>query len=173
MFTSSNLFLAILSITSFIILVQDFKDRFVSLWVIIVFGLLAISSVIYFRDAVTLGYNLISTFLYFGFIWLILKLYLYLKFSKNKKILNEQIGSADIFIFFFIGITFNTIGLIYFFSLAFVFSLIFFFLYTLIKKSNNEETIPLAGLLVFFYLSAILFLNLSENNFLIDCSFVN
>lgn len=173
MFTFSNLLLGLLVISSGIILYQDFLRRLVSLWVIVLFATITITSVIYYRDSKTLLVNTIATCLYLGFIWLMLKLYLYLKFKKNKPLLNEQLGSADILIILCIGITFNVIGLVLFFCLSFIGSLILFFVYTLLKKNDKEETIPLAGLLVFFYISAIVILNYMDDTYLIDCSFVN
>lgn len=173
MLSFAYLLLGLLIISSFIILYQDFSKRLVSLWVLILFGAISITSVLYFRDFQTLIYNFFTTCLYLGFIWLMLKLYLYLKFGKNKPLLNELLGAADVLIILFVGVSFNVIGLIFFFCFAFICSLLAFFVYSLLKKNDNEETIPLAGFLVFFYISAIITLNLIENPFLIDCSFVN
>lgn len=165
-------FFTVLILSSAIILYQDFKERQVSLWVILIFGANAIGSVIYFRDIESLLYNGLSTILYVGFIWLMLKLYLFFKFKKNKAILNHHLGMADVLTILFIGITFNTVGLIFFFCCAFVFSLFSFIIYSLVKKNTDSESIPLAGLLVFFYIIAIIILNLIPFNQLIDCSFV-
>jgi hypothetical protein len=167
------LFLSLLALSSAIILFQDFKSRSVSLWVLLIFGSVCISSVIYFRDIQTLFYNIISTTIYLGFIWLMLKVYLYLKFKKNKTLLDELMGKADLLVMFFIGLTFNTIGSVFFFCFAFIGSLLAFFIYSLTKKNRNDETIPLAGLLVFFYLSAIVIVNFINDFYLIDCSFIN
>lgn len=166
-------FFAVLLLSSGVILYQDFKERQVSLWVILVFGANAIGSVIYFRDLDTLLYNGLSTILYVGFIWLMLKLYLFLKFKKNKAILNNQLGMADVLVILFIGFSFNIVGLIFFFCYAFVFSLFSFIIYSLVKKNTDSQSIPLAGLLVFFYIIAIIILNLIPFNQLVDCSFVN
>lgn len=173
MFTVSHLLLGLLIFSSVIILYQDFSKRLVSLWVIVLFAITTIASVLYNRDLMTLLYNTLATCLYLGFIWLMLKLYLYLKFKKNKPLLNEQLGLADVLVILCIGLTFNVIGLIFFFCLAFIGSLLCFFVYTLLKKNDKEETIPLAGLLVFFYLAAIITLNYFDYPFVVDCSFVN
>jgi len=164
--------LILLAVSSVIILFQDFKQRLVSLWAIILFGAVCLVSVIYYKGFSVLFYNLMSIVLYISIIWLFLKLYFYLKFKRNKPILNEQIGMADILIIVFIGLTFNIVGTIFFFCLAFIASLISFYIYTISRKREDALTIPLAGLLVFFYLSGIAVLNLLENNYLIDCSFV-
>lgn len=165
--------LILLAASSVIILFQDFKQRLVSLWVIILFGAVCITSVVYYRGFSVLLYNLISIALYFSIIWLFLKLYFYLKFKRNKPILNEQMGMADVLIIVFIGLTFNIVGTIFFFCLAFIASLISFYIYVVSRKKEETITIPLAGLLVFFYLFGITTLNVIETNYLIDCSFVN
>lgn len=172
MFTFPNLCILLLIISSVVILFQDFRDRLVSLWVIILFAAICIFSVIYFRDAQTLLFNGASALIYLGIVWLALKLYMFFKFRRNEKILDTQIGLADVLLIFCIGLTFNTIGLVFFFCVAFVLSLVSFVLYTLIKK-KSETTIPLAGLLAFFFTVSVICLNLVESNYLIDCSFVN
>lgn len=165
-------FFTVLILSSIIILYQDFKERQVSLWVLLIFGTVAISSVLYYRDQETLLYNGVGIILYGGFIWLILKLYLFLKFKKNKTILDEQLGLADVLVIFFIGLTFNTVGMVFFFCFGFVFSLLIFVVYSYLKKDNDRQSIPLAGLLVFFYVISIIILNLVSLNPLIDCSFI-
>ena len=68
----SIVFLTVLLISSGIILFQDFKERQVSLWILLLFGVLTISSVLYFRDVETLFYNGVWVLLYGGFVWLML-----------------------------------------------------------------------------------------------------
>jgi hypothetical protein len=165
-------FIGILFLSSTIIIFQDFKTRLVSLWVIVVFSLTCILSVLYFRNLLTLLYNFIGALIYMGLIWTILKTYMYLKFKKNTQIMNEYIGLADIFIVLGIGLTFNLVGLIFFFCFGFIFSLLFFLAYTLLANKNKLKTIPLAGLLVLCYIQFILILNLVQHNFLMDCSFI-
>jgi hypothetical protein len=165
-------FFAVLILSSGIIFFQDFKERQVSLWVLVLFGALTITSVVYYRDMETLFYNGLGTLLYGGFIWLMLKLYLYLKFKKNKAIIDNQLGMADVLVIFFIGLSFNTIGMIFFFCFGFVFSLLAFLMYSALKKDTDTQSIPLAGLLVFFYVISIIILNLISLNPMVDCSFI-
>ena len=165
-------FYAVLILSSGIIFFQDFKERQVSLWVLLLFGALTITSVVYFRDLQTLLYNSLGTLMYGGFIWLMLKLYLCLKFKKNKAIIDQQLGMADVLVIFFIGMTFNTIGMIFFFCFGFVFSLLAFLIYSALKKDADTQSIPLAGLLVFFYVISIIILNLISLNPMMDCSFI-
>ena len=168
----SIVFLTVLLISSGIILFQDFKERQVSLWILLLFGVLTISSVVYFRDFETLFYNGVGVLLYGGFIWVMLKLYLFLKFKKNKTILDQQLGLADVFVIFFIGLTFNTIGMIFFFCFGFILSLLTFLIYSVFKKESDTQSIPLAGLLVFFYVISIIILNLVSLNPMVDCCFI-
>lgn len=164
--------LIILFFSSGFIAYQDFKERQVSLCLIIVFGVINIFSVLYFRDLITLLYNFIGTSIYLVIIWVFLKGYLYLKFKKNKTIINESIGLADIYIIFFIGITFNFIGLIFFFCFSFILSLLFFLVSSSLKKDESHATVPLAGFLVLFYIITLIILNLIKNNFVVDCSYL-
>lgn len=173
MFLTQYVLLVSLILSSSIILVQDFKERLVSLWVLLLFGLTCMSSVLLNRGLETLLYNILFTIIYIGLIWLILKLYLYLKFRKNKRILNEQLGLADVLTILFIGLTFNAVGLVFFFCLGFIFSLSSFLIYVLVFKHKKNEQIPLAGLLVVFYMLTIFILYLNEANNYVDCSFIN
>lgn len=161
-----------LVISSAVILFQDFKERQVSLWVLLLFGAITLSSVIYFRDAHTLLYNGIGVMLYGAFIWLILKLYFFAKTKQHKVLLNHQLGMADVLVFLFIGSTFNIVGMILFFCGGFIFSLVSFILYVSLKKGADSQRIPLAGFLVFFYVISIIILNLVSLNHMIDCSFI-
>ena len=166
------LLLTSLGISSLIVLIQDFKYREISLWVLLLFGLSCLMSLLVQRDFETLLYNSLATLCYLTLLWLIIKLYLFVKFKKNKTIINEQLGLADVLIIFFIGITFNLIGLILFFCFGFVFSLVWFLLYNLLMKEKAKENIPLAGLLVLFYgLSVFVLFLIKEDNY-IDCSFL-
>jgi len=164
---------AVLILSSGIILYQDFKERQVSLWILLIFGINSVFSVLYFRDSQTLLYNSLGTIIYAGFIWLMLKLYMFLKCKKNKAIIDAQLGMADVLIILFMGITFNTIGMIFFFCFGFIFSLLIFLGFSILKKNTDNQSIPLAGLLVFFYVITIIILNLIRSNPFIDCSYVN
>jgi hypothetical protein len=165
--------IASLLFSSSIILFQDFKHRLVSLWVLLLFGLTCICSVLINRNIETLFYNILFTIIYIGLIWLILKLYLYLKFRRNKRILNEQLGLADVLTILFVGLTFNAVGLVFFFCFGFIFSLLSYVIYMFVSKHKKNEHIPLAGLLVLFYVLTIFILYLNEVNNYIDCSFIN
>lgn len=160
----------ILVLSSALILYYDWKERQIALWILLLFGADAIASVLLFQGLGTLLYNLLGTLLYLGFIWLMLKAYLFVKHKKNTVILDEQLGKADVLVILFIGLTFNLPGMILFFCLGFVSSLLIFTAFQFIK-SDGPKTIPLAGLLVFFYLAALIILNLTPLE-LIACSFV-
>lgn len=162
----------VLFMSSAIIIYQDFKDRLVSVWVLSVLALSCISSVIYYRGMTTLLHNAVFTLIYMVFLWLILKLYLFLKHKRNIPIINHQFGLADAIAMFCIGLTFNEIGIVLFFCSGFIFSLFVFLVYVAISKRANKS-IPLAGLLVFYYLSILIILDALDIGYLIDCSFVN
>lgn len=160
----------VLVISSALIFYCDLKERQIALWILLLFGIDAIASVILFQGIQTLWYNLLGALIYLGFIWLMLKAYLFVKHKKNTVILDEQLGKADVLVIVFIGLTFNLPGMILFFCLGFVSSLLIFIAFQFIK-SDALKTIPLAGLLVFFYLTALIILNLIPLEF-IGCSFV-
>lgn len=160
----------VLALSSALILYYDWKERQIALWILLLFGADAIASVILFRGVQTLLFNLLGTLIYLGFIWLMLKAYLFVKHNKNTVILDEQLGKADVLVILFIGLTFNLPGMILFFCLGFVSSLLIFIAFQFIK-SDAPKTIPLAGLLVFFYLVVLIILNLIPLDF-IGCSFV-
>ncbi len=173
MLTLQNGLVFCLILVSFFITYQDFKERLVSLWLLILFASVSLASLILNRDWNTVLYNTIDIVLYLGLILAVLKLYLYLKFKKNKKIINELLGIADIVIIFFIGITFNIIGIIFFFCFGFIFTVLGYFILSLLQKKSKHQTIPLAGFLVIFYMLSIFILYLVKANNYIDCSFVN
>jgi hypothetical protein len=167
------IFLILLIVTSCIICIQDFKERFVSLWILVVFGILSIVSVLYYKNVNVLLINLLGTIIYGSFIWLTLKLYMFLKFKRNRTILNSRLGMADILVFLFIGLTLNIVGMILFFCFGFLFSLFVFIIYSFFNKNIKIATIPLAGLLVLFYTIIIFVFNLFNFNTVIDCSFIS
>ena len=172
MFLFSNISFIALLIISVIVTYQDFKERLVSFWILILLGTLCLASVLINRDTETTLINTASISLYLLFLWGVLKLYLYLKHKKWIALINEQLGMADVLVMLFIGLTFNPIGQILFFCTAFLFSLIAFLLYGLVVKSSTQNTIPLAGLLVFYYLAIITLLSINPIS-IIDCSFIN
>lgn len=161
---------AVLLLSSAAILYADFKERQIALWLLLLFGCNAIVSVVVFRGWEALLYNTIGVILYLAVLWLILKAYLFVKHRKHIVILDEQLGKADVLMILFIGLTFNPPGMILFFCFGFVCSLLIFMAFQFIN-SKDVKSIPLAGLLVFFYLAAIITLNQIPLN-LIDCSFI-
>lgn len=162
--------LAVLLLSSALIIYSDLRDRQVALWVLLLLGLSTICSVLVSESPATLGTNVLATLLYMGFTGLMLKLYLYAKHRQWMPILDVQLGKADVLVVFFLGLTFNPPGMILFFCFGFTGSLLIFMAYRFIK-SSGEASIPLAALLVFCYLAALIVLNLFPLDF-IACSFV-
>lgn len=166
------LIISILLFISIIIIIQDFKQRLISLWVLIVYGICLSLSVILFNDFRIWIFNLIGVISYGLLILGCLKAYLYFKFKEHKKIIDDFIGLADVLVFVFIGLTFNVTGLIIFFSFAFSFSLICFYIYSLVGKNVNTNSIPLAGLLIISHIISIIILNLVDYSYFVVSSLV-
>jgi hypothetical protein len=169
----ATLLFVILTLCVVIITYQDFMDRLVSLWVLLIFSGLCLTSVLYNRGADTLLSNGLFTLLYIIFLWVVLKLYLYIRYKRNVPIIDHQFGIADIIVISSIGLTFNITGLILFFCTGFIFSLLSFIIYTSVIKKNNIKSIPLAGLLACYYLLALVILYSVDISLLVDCSFIN
>lgn len=162
--------IGLLLLSSGMIIYADFRERLIALWVLLLFGANAVLSVLFFHGSAALLINLLATLVYLGFIWLSLKAYLYVKHKQSMPILDVQLGKADVIVIFFIGITFNPPGMILFFCAGFVSSLLIFIAYRFINP-RAQASIPLAALLVFCYLAALIVLNLIPLN-LVACSFV-
>jgi len=133
--------------TGSVIAFQDFKERLISLWLLIVYSGICVLWIQKQSGWYGLLSNLLTTLLYFSFYILVIKLFYYLKEKKPTAIIDEKIGKADIILFFAIGLTMNIVELIVFstmaFSLAAVLSLLIF---------RNTKTIPLGGILVLLHM---------------------
>lgn len=160
-----------LMITSLTIAYQDFKERMVSTWLLGVYGLICTSNVLVNRDASTLIENMISVFLYLLFMGGALTLYFFIKEKRFVNILKEQLGLADVLILLFVGMTFNIEGQILFFCSGFIIALLAYVLWIAISSQKKHHTIPLAGILVFYYLAFIMLLHFIDIT-IIDCSFI-
>lgn len=166
------LFFSLISI-SIAIAYQDFKERLVSTWLLLIYGIVLISGVLVNRDVSTLIFNTVSVFVYFLFIGGALTLYFFIKEKRFVNILKEQLGLADVLIFLFIGLTFNLEGQILFFCSSFTVSLLVYVLWVAIFPKIKHNTIPLAGILVFYYLAFVSLLYFNNYISIIDCSFIS
>ncbi len=139
-------FILLYLICSFVIFKQDFKERLISLWVIVLFFVVSITSVYFTQGMYVLLSNAILTLIYFSFCAVVLLLYYFVKEKKLINPLDGKIGLADIFMFLAIGITQDFITLILFFSVSFVISAI-----CGLFLQKKHKTVPLAGILVVLF----------------------
>ncbi len=140
------------------IVYQDFKTRLINLWLIILFSAANLTQYILINSIYQLIENTIFCFSYFLFSYLVLLLFYFIKHKKFEKVLDSKIGWGDILIFLAIGICIEPMYLIFFFTTAFIFSTVIYFLF--IHKHNS---IPLAGLIIpcyMIYLLLQLYLNI-------------
>ena len=137
----------LLAFCSGIIAYQDFKTRLISLWLVILFGALNVSQYIVQFTFYQFLENVIFSLCYFLFIYLVLHLFYFIKKKKFDSIINSELGLGDLLIFLSIGICIEPVHLIYFFTVAFIMSLLVHILFF-----KNKKSVPLAGFLVLFYL---------------------
>lgn len=140
-----------LILSSSVLVYQDFKSRLISTWLIILFTVCNVGLYLITHSVYQFIENSIFCGSYFLFCYLILHLYFYLKTKKFQKILDTKIGLGDILIFLAIGICIEPIHLIFFFTGAFILSIIIFFLFL-----RSKNYIPLVGLIIPCYLVYIL-----------------
>jgi hypothetical protein len=138
--------IAVSVITGCIIAFQDFKERLISLWLIIVYSCNCILLTQQHEGWQGLLSNVLTTVLYFGFYFLAVILFYYLKERKLNAIIDEKIGKADVILLLAIGVTMNIVELIVFSTIAFSFAAVLSLL--LFKK---VKTIPLGGILVLLH----------------------
>ena len=138
------------------IIYQDFKERIVYLWLLLIttclFGFL------FYRQSL-FAYFLINVSLNIGVLLVIvLILFLYAKF-KLQKALNDTFGIGDAIFFLAIALGFPSATFIVLFSFSLFFSLV---VYLLLRNKLKHKTVPLAGLQALFF-SLLFLLNWSFN----------
>ena len=130
-----------------VIVYQDFKNRLVNTWLIVLFTLCNVSTYISAHSIYQFIENVIFCLSYFLFCYLALHLYFYLKTKTFQKLLESKVGLGDVLMFLAIGICIEPIHLIFFFTCTFIFSVIVFFIFL-----RSKPSIPLAGILIPCYL---------------------
>jgi len=134
-----------LSITLFLIFLQDYKDRLVYGFLYFFVFLFTFLNQLFYADyRVIIGESIlnlmiISFVLFFSF--------LISKFVLKKDFVNGSIGIGDIFLFFALCFSFPVVSFIIFFVSSLFFSL---FLHFFISK--QKDLIPLAGYMSLFFL---------------------
>jgi hypothetical protein len=142
-------------LSSLFIAYQDFKDRLVSLWLLLIY-LLNLSFFVYVQNGSSvLLENTLTTLLYLGICFAIIFIFYFAREKKIPSILDSKVGKADLIVLFAIGISLPLVLLIVFFALAFSLSalLALFFL-------KDKKSVPLAGILALIYISFNVFIQL-------------
>ncbi len=131
---------------------QDFKERKVYLWLLLLaVGLLGYLHYLHSVPTQFLRIILLNIGIVVGIVFI---LYLYAKF-KLKLALQETFGFGDLLFFIAIAVGFPTISFIVLFSFSLFFTLV---TYLILKKGLQQNTVPLAGLQALFF-SLIFLLN--------------
>lgn len=148
-----------LILSATILVYQDFKNRLLTTWLIVLFTVC--NSCLHLTTSSV--YKLIQNFsfcvCYFLLCYFILHLYFYIKTKKFQKIIDSKIGLGDVLIFFSIGSCIEPNHLIFFFTCAFIISALAFFLFFQTKTS-----VPLVGFLLPCYLVYSLIMQSSVAN---------
>lgn len=129
------------------VIYQDFKTRLISLWLILVFATANVTLYLLEHSVYQFIENCIFCICYFLFSFLILLLFYFIKHKKFEKIIDNKIGWGDVLVFISLGVCIEPMHLIFFFTGAFILSIVFYFLFLQSKKN-----IPLAGLVIPCYL---------------------
>jgi hypothetical protein len=137
----------LLFITSLAIAYQDFKTRMISVWLIVLFGILNLLLYLLSNSWYQLLENGIFCFTYFLFSYLVIHLFYFIKTKRFGKLLDHKIGWGDVLLILLTGICLEPVSLIYFFTFTFLVSIV---IYTFFLKTNKR--IPLAGVLVVCYI---------------------
>jgi hypothetical protein len=153
-------FLSILLLCTIVISYQDFKNREISVWVILLFTALCVLQTFMFQGALALFYHFISALIYLLICLCVLFLFFYLKEKKFPKLIDKKIGLADLILIVAIGSTMEITVLILFLTLSFIFFALIGF--TFLRK---YETLPLAGMLIIVFFIFQVFASFTELSF--------
>lgn len=150
-------FFILLGVFAFVVTVQDFRTRLISLWVIIGYWAICLVSTILLKSVHQLLVNAGGSVLYFTFCFSVVIAYYFIKHRRFINIIDSKIGLADLLLFGAIGITLELAQLILFFASGFCFAA--FAGYYLSKK---EKTVPLAGILVSWHFVVLFLIELLQ-----------
>jgi len=138
------IFITVFTGCSAIIAIQDFRTRFISVGIILLFIAACVISVFCLTGPYSLLSNLISTMLCFSF-WYIACILIYSLKEKKLDLLIGKISLGDILVILPIGLTLDVIPLIFFFTAT---SIIAAFIGFFILK---DKVVPYAGMLTIFF----------------------
>lgn len=135
----------LLVIISIIIAYQDFNSRLINLWLILSWGILAVSLAIFDTSWCTFKINSLFTLSYLFTLACIIFLYTRIRFGKSEKIIGDKIGWGDVIVISMSCFCFEPQVLVFFFTCSMIISIGFYFLFF------RGKTIPLAGLWCVFH----------------------
>lgn len=136
------------------IIYQDLKTRLISVWLILFFTIANITHYLLLQSVYQFLENSIFCLCYFLFSYLVIVLFYFVKHKKFEKIIDRKIGWGDILIFISLGVCIEPIHFVFFFTGAFMLSIVFYYLFLKSKKN-----VPLAGLVISFYLLYLLIIS--------------
>lgn len=128
----------------FVIAIQDFKDRKISLMLFILLAVLFCWRSLVIADLKQVA---IDASLSIGFVFLqlfLLTIYFSLRQKKITNVIDSYLGLGDIVFFFILTFLFSFFWFVIFFIVSMLISLVFFGLLSIMKK-NDKLSIPLAG----------------------------
>lgn len=137
-----------------LIVYQDFKQRLISIWALLAFGVFCCSLFLLEHSFDEWLENALFCLAYFLFCYLILHLFYFIKTRKFQNILDVKIGWGDVLLFLLIGSCISPLLLIYFFTVSFILALIFQFFF-----QKKHKDIALAGILAVCYVFFMLISN--------------
>lgn len=157
----------------FVIVIQDFRQREISWFLIPLLLLVFVSKgLILLNKFVLLRYSAIN----FGFIFfqlLMLTVYMSIKNKKPMFILNTYLGIGDVLFLIVLCSAFSPANFIVFYLSSLIFTLIIFSIYKLIVK-NADKHIPLAGVVAALMIGMVLLksvlpqINFYDDDFIIS-----
>ena len=134
----------VLLLCLFIIAFQDFKERNVYLWLLLI--AIGLTGFLYFQQSIPQLYLIHILFNFAIIAFIIGVLYLYARF-KLQLPLQKTFGFGDVLFFLVLAVGFPTISFIVLFSFSLLFSLLIF---VILKKNLKHKTVPLAGFQALF-----------------------
>ncbi len=137
-----------LLVTGLVITYQDFKFRRIQVYLILLFTIFNWSIYLVNHSVNELATNGFFCMAYLLLCYASLHVYFFIKTKSFQTLLDKKIGWGDVFVILSIGPCMALDVLVYFFTLAFMLTLLLY-VWLMAKKSTS---IPLAGFLVVFYL---------------------
>lgn len=145
--------LQILLILSFsLIAFQDFKERAV-VWVLFPIAAVLLA-IICLQHTSWEQYVILAITNSILVSCILLILFLYTTYIARKKFINVSFGMGDLLFFYALALGFPTITFILLFVGSIFFSIV---IYAFTKKKQQENTVPLAGLMSIFLIGVVLF----------------